>query len=99
MAQDWNKVLQEPNIDPKVWERWKQLARRGDGVKIAAAHKQQPPAVSRALKWGYVNNDKLESDISTFFAKRLEREAKYGPDKETPKVSAASSKLLKMKVV
>jgi hypothetical protein len=62
------------NISQDVFDAWQFMKRKKDAEKLMQKTGLSRPIIDRALKYGHINNDKLESQITNFFAKRYEKE-------------------------
>lgn len=65
-------------ISQEVFDAWQIMKRKKDAGKLMVKTGLSRPIIDRALKYGHINNDRLESQITAFFTARYERESGAG---------------------
>ena len=66
------------NMDKDIFDSWQTMKRYGDNSLIANKCNICATTVTRALKYGHVNDPKLILKISKFFSDRIDKEKGLG---------------------
>lgn len=66
------------NIPQALFDSWQLCRKKNDAKLIAEKFNICRPIVDRALKYGHVKNERLQINISKFFAGRYDKDAQVG---------------------
>lgn len=70
----------EMTITPELFAAWSKLKRRNDTEELMAILGKSYPVIGRALKYGYVKDQKVIDGITKFLEERFDAEAETGKE-------------------